>query len=100
MNTMSKPAGFIGASTIAIFAVIGSIAAYICISTAAPMIIGSFLNHMQNVTAVEKIDVAAERVYQNKYYKDVCPGYFSASFITKKIGLNELAWCEAYRDRM
>ena len=86
-----------GIVNIAVLAPIAAVAVYAItmgVSTAAPMIIGSYKNHVERIAAVEKVDIAARNEYRTKFGAQVCEDYNNASWVTRTIGLKGRAWCE------
>lgn len=75
-------------------------ASYTLVTTAVPMIVGSWSAHSSRLQREEDRVARIEKDAQEMVFQTVCPDYFSASFLSRWTGYRHLSWCEDYRDRM
>lgn len=94
MRASNIIAGIVGIGTLAPIAAVAVYAITMGVSTTAPMIIGSYKNHVERIASVEKVDTKAQNTYRTVYGDRICAEYNNASWITKKIGMKDRAWCE------
>ncbi|MCX8996246.1 hypothetical protein NOF55_16500 [Rhizobiaceae bacterium BDR2-2] len=75
-------------------------ASYKLVTTAGPMIWGSWSNHSSRLQREEDRVARIEQDARERSFQIVCPDYFDASILDRWTGYRNLSWCEDYRDRM
>ncbi|WP_313194095.1 hypothetical protein [Shinella zoogloeoides] len=75
-------------------------ASYKVVSTAVPMVWGSWSSHQSRLQREEDRVAKIRQAGYDEYYQNVCPEYFKASFFGRLWTYRTLSWCEDYRDRM
>lgn len=75
-------------------------ASYTLVTTAGPMIWGSWSAHSSRLQREEDRADRIRREGYDRNYQFLCPDYFNASILDRWTKYRSFSWCEDYRDRM